>query len=138
MPKYIVRWFAEVEAHTAHDAAAKAQRATHSMMAYVRRPDAPAWLAIDAARAAPATPTQSLREALWILAEHSALYFGEMHSTTSLARETLAGLESQLPALLRAYEDAAFNRGEGEDYGGHKLNEARAAIHSFLGLPQEE
>jgi hypothetical protein len=46
--------------------------------------------------------------------------------------------ESELLRLLLEYEDAAFNRGEGEDYGGHKLVAARAALYSFLGCAQQE
>ena len=131
MPRYLVRWSAELDAPTAHDVAARAiaqQRRKPSSEAFVRRTDAPAWLRVDVLPRPP-TPSQSLREALWVLAEHNALHFGEAHSATVLARETLAAVETQLPALLDAYEEDARRR------DGPRT---RAALRAFIGLPQEE
>lgn len=60
-----------------------------------RMPIAADWSAARAALAVPdVIPTQSVKEALWIIAEHNSLKFGENHNTTIIARAVLAALDS--------------------------------------------
>lgn len=114
MPRYLVRWLIDSEAATARDAARGAQmaqrrRGTTANVFEVRRVDPPN-----------ITP--------WVTIDLDLPpgFYGP------------ASRESELSRLLQEYEDAAFNRGEGEDVGGHKLINARTALYSFLGLPSGE
>lgn len=49
------------------------------------------------------TPIQQAIEALWVLAEHNALHFGEMHNTVTQSRDAISALQSlqgvELPPL---------------------------------------